>query len=93
MKNSEICTAMVQEFVKETKDNMKVLWKREIMSVLRGQNKELLENFSLKTVSVEMRLNLNLFWEFLMGTIGDPKQDSNKIVMYVSERLKECVWY
>ena len=79
MKNSEIRTAMVQEFVKETKENLKVLCKRETMSVLRGQNKELLENFSLKTVSVELRQNLNLFWEFLMGTIADPKQDSNKL--------------
>ena len=78
MKNTEIRSAMVNEFAKETKESLKSLCKRETKSVLRGQNKELLENFSLKTVAVQLENHLNLFWGFLMGTVADPKQDSNK---------------
>lgn len=38
----------------------------------------MLESFSLSIVSEELQQKLKLFWDFLIGSISDPKQESNK---------------
>ena len=78
MKTSEIRQVLVEEFVKDTKEDLKKLCKKDSMSIFRGQNKELLKNFSIKSASEELRQKLSLFRNFLMGIISDPKQESNK---------------
>lgn len=78
IKNQDIRQAVLDELVFETKENLNKLCKHESLSALRGQNKDLLENFSIKSVTEEMRQKLAILWDFLMGIVSDPKQDRNK---------------
>ena len=55
---------------RETKEKLKYGCKRESLSALRGQNKELIGNFSVKLITQEVQQKLNTFWDFLMGVVS-----------------------
>ena len=79
MKKTEIRDFVVKQITDETKEDLKKLCKKSAMSLLRGQNKDLLEKFSLKNISNEISSNLPMFWNFLEKCVANPHQGSNKI--------------
>ena len=77
-KNKALKSQIMTEMITQTKVELKQICRKETMSILRGQRKSPLENFSFVSVSEEIRSKLPLLWQYLEGCISNPRQEINK---------------